>query len=233
MLGFQTKSPKPLQFIQESRILSWSDLRQTLAEPLVLPSAVQLHLMRHGETVTNARSIVTGSQDVALSPKGEEQARQAGRELDPYYDLAVHSTLSRSCRTLILALQAGHTKAATACADARLNERSLGVLELQPSRHVDEFARGDLLFAPEGGENYAEVTRRSLSFLLDLRAYVLATGSEKILLCGHMGPMRILLGILEDLSDPIQVLAQSFGNTQIIRMQCRQLTFPRFLTGSL
>jgi len=233
MLGFQTKSPKLCQLIQESRILAWSELRQALADPLALPSTVQLHLMRHGETVTNAGSLVTGSQDVALSPKGDEQARQAGRELDPCYDLAIHSTLSRSRQTLILALQAGHAKVVTICGDARLNERSLGVLELQPSRHVDEFARGDVNYAPEGGENYAEVTRRSLSFLLDLRAFALTTASKKILLCGHMGPIRVLLGILKELSDPVQILAQSFGNTQIIRMQWRRLIFPRFLTGSL
>jgi probable phosphoglycerate mutase len=233
MLGFRTKSQKLSQTIQQSRIRSWSDLRDTLAAPLVLPSTVQLHLLRHGETVTNAQSVVTGSQDVALSPNGEEQARQAGRELDSSYDLAMHSTLSRSHRTLVLALQAGHTKVTTVRADARLNERSLGVLELKPSKHVDEFARGDMNYAPEGGENYAEVTRRSLSLLLDLRAFVIATQSDKILLCGHMGPMRILLGILEDLSDPVQVLAQSFTNTQIIRIQWRQLTFPRFLPASL
>ena len=233
MLGFQTKAPKLTQIIQESRVLTWSELRSVLAETLSLPSVVQLHLMRHGETVTNARSLITGSQDVALSPAGEDQARRAGRELDPYYDLALHSKLSRSHNTLLLALQAGHTQIKIIRGDGRLNERSLGVLELQPSQHVDEFARGDLSYAPEGGENYAEVARRSLSLLLDLRAFAMATQAEKMLLSGHMGPMRILLGILEERTDPVQVLAQSFGNTQLIRIQWKQLAFPKFLKDSL
>jgi hypothetical protein len=84
MLEFKARADVRLPQIAEFRILSWPQLKQALARPLGLACPVQLHLMRHGETVTNARSLVTGSQDVSLTPTGEEQARRIGRQLDPY-----------------------------------------------------------------------------------------------------------------------------------------------------
>lgn len=210
-------------------VLSWPDLRAVLAHPLSLASPVQLHLMRHGETETNAQNLVTGSRDVPLTACGEEQARRVGRKLDPHYELGLHSGLARSRETLLLALQAGHVRVDRIWGDRRLNERSLGVLELQPWRPVDEYAQGDLRYAPEGGESYAAVARRCLSFLLGLADTATAIRPEKILVCGHMGPMRILLGILEEQSDPVQVLAQSFKNTEVLRVPWKRLVLPGFL----
>lgn len=69
---------------------------------LPLESSVELHLVRHGETETNARGVITGAKDVALTEKGMAQAREIGRHLDPCYDLGFHSTLSRSRDTLRL-----------------------------------------------------------------------------------------------------------------------------------
>jgi probable phosphoglycerate mutase len=185
--------------------------------------------MRHGETLTNAQALVTGSQDVPLTAAGEEQARRIGPQLDRHYGLALHSTLSRSWRTLFLALEAGRVSVDRMCGDPRLNERGLGVLELQPWRPVDEYAHGDLYYTPEGGESYAEVARRCLSLLLDLVDDVATASLEKVLVSGHMGPMRILLGILEERSGPVQVLARSFENTEVVRVQWERLVLPGFL----
>ncbi len=41
-----------------------------------------------------------------------------------------------------------------------------------------------------------------------------------------MGPIRILLGILKEQSDPVQVLAQSFENTEVVRLVWKHLVFP-------
>jgi probable phosphoglycerate mutase len=222
MLGSRTKP-------DTNRVLSWPELREVLSRPFPLNRPVQLHLMRHGETVTNARGLVTGSQDVPLTAAGEEQARRIGPQLDRYYALALHSTLSRSLRTLVLAVEAGRIRIDRMRGDPRLNERSLGVLELHPWRPVDEYAHGDLSYAPEGGDSYAEVARRCLSLLLDLVDDVATAHLEKILISGHMGPMRILLGILEERSDPVGVLARSFQNTEVVRVQWSRLVLPGFL----
>ncbi|MHB1422855.1 MAG: histidine phosphatase family protein [Gemmataceae bacterium] len=233
MLEFKARADGRLPQFAEFRVLSWPELQDALARPLLLACPVQLHLMRHGETVTNARSLVTGSQDVSLTANGEDQARRIGRQLDPHYDLALHSTLSRSRQTLLLALQAGHTRVGETRSDPRLNERSLGVVELQPWRPVDEYARGDLDYAPEGGDSYAEVARRCLSLLLDLVDFIAAARPERILVCSHMGPMRIFLGILEERSDPVEVLARSFDNTEVIRVPWKRLVLPGFLKAEV
>ncbi len=229
MAGFRTKPDANLSQWHDCRVSSWTELRDILSRPLPLGSPVQLHLMRHGETVTNAQALVTGSQDVPLTAAGEEQARKIGLQLDRHYGLALHSTLSRSLRTLFLALEAGHIRVDRLRGDPRLNERGLGVLELHPWRPVEEYAHGDLNYAPQGGDSYAEVARRCLSLLIDLVDEVAPARLDKVLLCGHMGPMRILLGILEEQSDPIQVLARSFQNTEVVRVQWSRLALPGFL----
>jgi len=229
MLSFRTKADLHLTQSPSTRVFNWSELRQTLAHGILLPKPIQLHLIRHGETVTNAKGLVTGSQDVPLTPAGEEQARRIGLRLDRHYELALHSTLDRSLKTLLLALQAGHIKVDQMRADPRLNERSLGVLEFRPWTPVDEYAQGNLYYAPAGGDSYAEVARRCLSLLLDLVDFVAAVHPERILVSSHMGPMRILIGILEEQHDPVRVLARSFENAEIVRLQWSRLVLPGFL----
>ena len=107
MPSFKTTADTRPDHLPDQRVLSWLELRQVLARPLSLAQPVQLHLVRHGETVTNAQGLVTGSQDVPLTAVGEDQARRIGHLLDRHYDLALHSTLSRSLHTLRLALEAG------------------------------------------------------------------------------------------------------------------------------
>lgn len=209
----------------------WCDLREAIVDPILLPFPVQLDLVRHGETVTNSQGLVTGAQDVPLTPNGEEQARRIGPKLDRHYHLALHSSLERSRRTLSLALESGRIRVDRILGDSRLNERSLGNLELHPWVPVDEYARGDLYYAPEGGDSYAEVACRCLSLLLDLADVVKRTRISRILISGHMGPMRIFLGILEEQSDPAVVLAKSFQNTEVIRIAWVRLTLPGFLRG--
>jgi len=229
VLGFRTNADLLLTQSPSPRVFNWSEMRQTLAHGILLPKPIQLDLMRHGETVTNAKGLVTGSQDVPLTQAGEEQARRIGLRLDRHYELALHSTLDRSLKTLLLALLAGHIKVDQILADPRLNERSLGILELRPWAPVEEYAQGDLYYAPAGGESYAEVARRCLSLLLDLVDFVVAVLPERILVSGHMGPMRILIGILEEQHDPVVVLARSFENTEIVRVHWRRLVLPGFM----
>ena len=67
----------------------------------------KLVLIRHGESTWNLENRFTGWTDVDLTPKGIEQARQAGRLLkeEGYeFDLACTSVLKRAIRTLHLAL---------------------------------------------------------------------------------------------------------------------------------
>lgn len=217
----------------DERLLRWDKLRAILSRPLDLAGPVEVHLMRHGETETNARSLVTGAQDVALTSAGLEQARVAGLHLDTCYDVAFHSGLSRSRLTLLNAVEAGGVSIGAVYPDRRLNERSLGVLELHPSLPIEGFAKGDLYYAPPGGDSYIEVARRLLNFLIDLGQLNRVAGFRKVLICGHMGPMRLLVGIFEGCTDPAAVLARSFKNTEILKIEWRLLSMPSFLPSTL
>lgn len=117
--------------------------------------------------------------------------------------------------------------------DKRIDERSLGELELAPARPIAEFARGNLSYAPRGGESYESVAQRCLSFLIDLAELsVVAKHGLKLLVCSHVGPMRIVAGILDGIDDPAEVLRLSFENSAPRRFEIERLDFPKFVRRS-
>ncbi|MEM5787672.1 MAG: histidine phosphatase family protein [Syntrophobacteraceae bacterium] len=203
--------------------------------PVMLPHAVELHVIRHGESAANAGKLITGTMNVPLTKLGRKQARQAGRRLARNYDLAFSSMLFRSRETLRLALNAGKLNDVCVKESPYLAERRLGNLELQSARPIPEYAGGDLLYAPPGGESYYEVTGRMMRFLTDLAGTIEDAWHRRqkrirrILLCTHMGPMRILAGILNEDADPVRVLSRSYNPTQMSVFHWCRITYPRFL----
>ncbi len=205
--------------------------------PLTLPYPVIVHLMRHGESASNARNLITGSINVPLTKKGRAQARQAGRKLAKHSDVAFSSTLHRSMETLQLALKAGRVNVARIVRNPYLDERSLGELELQPVRPIPHFSAGDFSYAPSGGENYSRVTRRSLHFLAGVAQWIEEEWSrsgrriERILICSHMGPMRIISAILDEETDAAGVLGRLFNPADLVEFTWRRLISPELPLG--
>jgi broad specificity phosphatase PhoE len=113
--------------------------------------------------------------------------------------------------------------------DTRLSERSLGVLEGRPNISLPAYDRGDLAWAPDGGEPYLSVTGRILSFLLDLPRVVPAE-CPRAIVSSHAGPLRILTGILLDMEDPAAVITTRFPNARVREFTVRSINWPRFLT---
>jgi 2,3-bisphosphoglycerate-dependent phosphoglycerate mutase len=206
--------------------------------PVLLPHPVELHMMRHGESAANSGKLITGFMNVPLTKLGRRQARQAGRKLSGHYDIAFSSTLFRSRETLQLALKTGKLDDVCTRESPSLAERQLGELELQSARPIPEYAGGDLLYAPKGGESYFSVAERSLHFLVDLAQWIQSRLQEgggktrRILICTHMGPMRIISGILNEESDPVRILARSFSPTQLSVFHWTRIVYPKFLAGS-
>ena len=214
-------------------VLSWAEICTRLQEPVGLVCPTLLHVLRHGETDTNARNVVTGSQDIDLTVNGRRQARDVGECLERQYHAAFHSDLRRSRDTLRFALGTGRVDVGAIYPDRRLNERRLGDLEGTRSRSILAYAEGNLRYAPEGGENYLDVAQRLMSFLLDLTHWPQGNGPRKLLICSHMGPIRIICGIVEERSGAAEVMAQSFGNANLIRLEWRRLALPEFLKGEI
>lgn len=210
-------------------VYPWRELVDVLGV-VSSPHPVRVDFIRHGESVSNANGLIAGAWDVPLTAKGRFQAKILGLRLDAAYDLAWSSRLKRSQETLGLALKTRRGLCEFVCTDSRLNERSMGVLERTPRRTIEAYLDGDLRYAPEGGESYLQLTQRVLSFLVDLVLLgARSTVPLRALVSTHVGPMRIIRGILERRRDRREVLKQSFENAEPYACELRELKWPRFL----
>lgn len=92
----------------------------------------KLVLLRHGESVWNKENRFTGWTDVDLSPKGMEEAKQAGqllKEAGFAFDVAYTSVLKRAIRTLWIAMDTMDLLWVPVHRSWRLNERHYGALQ--------------------------------------------------------------------------------------------------------
>jgi 2,3-bisphosphoglycerate-dependent phosphoglycerate mutase len=87
-------------------------------------------LIRHGESQWNLENRFTGWVDVPLSPKGEQEARDAAVKLKSYrFDKAFTSKLKRANDTLRFILEASGQTTIPTEYDTALNERHYGALQ--------------------------------------------------------------------------------------------------------
>lgn len=92
----------------------------------------KLIMLRHGESLWNKENRFTGWTDVVLSPKGEEEARNAGKILkknNMKIDIAYTSVLKRANQTLFLTLENNDNLGIPVIRNYRLNERHYGALQ--------------------------------------------------------------------------------------------------------
>jgi 2,3-bisphosphoglycerate-dependent phosphoglycerate mutase len=92
----------------------------------------KLVLLRHGESTWNLENRFTGWTDVDLTPKGEKEAKEAGRLLREggyTFDVAHVSLLKRAIRTLWITLDGMDLMWIPVHKNWRLNERHYGALQ--------------------------------------------------------------------------------------------------------
>ena len=93
---------------------------------------IKLVLLRHGESTWNLENRFTGWTDVDLTPKGIEEAREAGRLLREggyTFDVAYTSLLKRAIRTLWITQDEMDLMWIPVHRSWRLNERHYGALQ--------------------------------------------------------------------------------------------------------
>ncbi len=105
----------------------------------------QLVLVRHGESVWNAKNLFTGWVDVDLSSKGLSEAKEAGlllKEQGFDFDIAYTSTLKRAIKTC----------------NSMLDELDLNYIDVIKSWHLNERHYGGLqgLNKKETAEKYGD-----------------------------------------------------------------------------
>ena len=127
----------------------------------------RLILVRHGQSQWNLENRFTGWWDVDLTPKGEDEARAAGKLLadkDMLPSLAFTSFQTRAIRTLHFALEAMGRLWIPEIKDWRLNERHYGGLTGLNKAET----------AAKHGEDQVKIWRRSF----DIPPPVLEAGSQ-------------------------------------------------------
>jgi len=168
----------------------------------------RLVLLRHGESQWNLENRFTGWVDVPLSPRGIEEAKNAGIKLRNFiFDRAFTSVLQRANETLRLVLDAVGQPNIPIDKDKALNERMYGDLQ---GLNKDETAKkyGDAQVKiwrrsydvrPPGGESLKDTAERTLPYYEQaIKPYLLK--GETILVAAHGNSLRALVMELEQLS---------------------------------
>ncbi len=156
------------------------------------------YFLRHGESFANAEGWLSGWTDVALTPRGEAQADEAGARLATVsFERALCSDLRRARDTARRVLAASTLPCPPLQESLALRERDLGRWQGVPLADVRGDQRIHTLLSwsgrPEQGESQADMAARALPFLASLPAVEGPT-----LLVAHGGLNRVLLGLLDE-----------------------------------
>jgi 2,3-bisphosphoglycerate-dependent phosphoglycerate mutase len=169
-----------------------------------------LVLLRHGESQWNLENRFTGWVDVPLSPKGEEEARQAGEKLKAAgigFDLAFTSVLQRAIRTLEITLDVLGQSDLPLEKDQALNERHYGDLQgLNKAETAKRFGeeqvhiwRRSYDVAPPGGESLKDTAARTLPYF-EVKIFPAVKAGKNVLVAAHGNSLRAVVMYLDQLS---------------------------------
>jgi 2,3-bisphosphoglycerate-dependent phosphoglycerate mutase len=133
-----------------------------------------LHLVRHGESTWNTLGLAQGHNDLAqLTGRGLRQAAEAAEGFRGHPVSALYASDLRRARQTAAAFAA--VLGLPVFADARLRERSLGVLEGTASTAIDTAVTGladgrvtDPDARPAGGESVRDLYQRAAAFYDEL-----------------------------------------------------------------
>jgi len=169
----------------------------------------QLILVRHGESLWNAREIWTGWTDIALSEKGKEEARAAGRLLKNFkIDIAYTSSLIRAKQTLDEIANFLPSPITQTIQNKALNERDYGEFtgknkwEIEKEVGKDEFQmiRRGWNTPIKNGETLKDVYNRVVPYYKQEILPKLIAG-KNVLISAHGNSLRALVKYLENISD--------------------------------
>jgi 2,3-bisphosphoglycerate-dependent phosphoglycerate mutase len=168
----------------------------------------QLVLIRHGESQWNLENRFTGWVDVPLTPKGEQEARDAGKKLQSFrFDCAFTSVLVRAKETLRLVLEEIGQTTIPVEENKALNERMYGELQgLNKTETAQKYGdhqvkiwRRSFDVPPPGGESLKDTAERVLPYYENrIRPALLA--DKTVLVVAHGNSLRSLVMQLEHLS---------------------------------
>ena len=164
---------------------------------------MKIWLIRHGESVYNAKGLFQGHIDSELSERGVAQAVERARDFPQDFDVCLCSTLVRAKKTADILLP-GMEK----IYDPRIMEVGLGVWE--NTAFTEE--RKQLMlsgYVPDGGETEEEFVGRIRAFLADVKARYMG---KRVVIVTHGG---VIQEILKLAGEPARIV----GNLELISVE--------------
>ncbi|HLW91486.1 MAG TPA: 2,3-bisphosphoglycerate-dependent phosphoglycerate mutase [Roseiarcus sp.] len=166
-----------------------------------------LVLVRHGQSEWNLKNLFTGWRDVDLSPKGVEEAKEAGRRLKRQglsFDVAFTSALIRAQNTLTLMLEELGQAGLPTTSDQALNERDYGDLSglnkddarKKWGEEQVHIWRRSYDVAPPGGESLKDTVARALPYYCQNILPDVLRG-RRVLVAAHGNSLRALVMVLD------------------------------------
>lgn len=168
----------------------------------------QVVLIRHGESQWNLENRFTGWVDIPLSPKGEQEAREAGEKLRAFrFDHAFTSVLTRAIKTLEIVMDVIGQPGLPVEQHQALNERMYGDLQgLNKAETAKQYGEAQVKLwrrsydvRPPGGESLHDTAERVLPYYREHIWPRLAKG-ETLLVVAHGNSLRALVMHLDQLS---------------------------------
>jgi 2,3-bisphosphoglycerate-dependent phosphoglycerate mutase len=169
-----------------------------------------LVLVRHGQSEWNLENLFTGWKDPDLTPKGVDEAREAGRRIKALgvtFDIAFTSVLVRAQNTLTLVLGELGQAGVPTTADQALNERDYGDLSglnkddarKKWGEEQVHLWRRSYDISPPGGESLRDTVARTLPYYCqEILPRVLR--GENAIVAAHGNSLRALVMVLDRLT---------------------------------
>jgi len=168
-----------------------------------------LILLRHGESQWNLENRFTGWVDVPLSPKGEQEAAEAGNLLKDFrIDKLYTSVLMRAIDTASIALQVAGKLNIPTRRDEALNERNYGDLQgLNKAETAEKFGdeqvkiwRRSYDVQPPGGESLKDTAARTVPYFCNHIMKDIIAG-ENVLVVAHGNSLRSIVMSLDNMTE--------------------------------
>ncbi len=179
--------------------------------------AMEVYVMRHGETEANLRQILLGREDSPFTERGREQPLEVARYLDGCALACIYtSPMQRTLRTAALVLETLRRPIPLKVED-ELAEIDTGEFTGLTFTQVRERVPSDAVlgeFRYPGGESWGEVQARAVDFVLGLDA---RHDSDSVLLVTHAGVIAGL--VAEYVGEPIErYIRTRFGHDFLCRL---------------
>ncbi|MFA6971502.1 MAG: histidine phosphatase family protein [Gallionella sp.] len=168
-----------------------------------------LCILRHADTDLNVAAIVTGELDIGINAQGRDIARIVGKQIRRERWTHIYSSPLRRCIETLTEALAG--KIDSIELRDELRERAMGDVEgyskASYSESLPQYGGTNLLTsfhtAANNGEAYCDVFWRVLPLIEEVITHV--KRGERVLLCSHEGPIRMMVMALEGLTSEAAV----------------------------